>query len=166
MARPFVLAAAMCVAATLFSQEAVAATPAPVLATAPSSSGEMLGQCFVEKSTAKDRQGLIRWLVGALGSSDKVSSLVKVDPAELDAANRQVAALFSRLFTQDCVDIARPMLRNEGQRAFEVAGEVLGRTAMQDMLADPKAVTALLGYLRYIDLVAIGKLSLPEASKK
>ena len=165
MARPFVLAAAMCVTAALCSQEAVAAPP-PAPAATPVSSGDMLGQCFVNKSTAEDRQALIRWLVGALGSSDKVSSIVKVDPAELDTANRQVAALFSRLFTQDCVDIARPMLKNEGRRAFEVAGEALGRTAMQDMLADPKTANALLGYLRYIDLIAIGKLSLPEASKK
>lgn len=151
----------LCCSVAMVSQGAMAAPPS---SSAPT--GEALGQCFVEKTSAEDRIGLIRWMVGALGSSDKVSSVVKVDAAALDKANREVAALFSRIITKDCVHLAAPLMKTEGQRVFQIAGEALGRTAMQDMMTDPKAVAALMGYLPYIDHIALGKLALsPDPAK-
>lgn len=146
--------AAVAVAAGLLS---VAAHAQTMIAT-PNDQARALGRCFVLKTTGADRLVVARWLGGAIGSGDAVTSLMKVDAARKAEADQAMAALFTRLFTQDCADEARPLVKAADQKGLEAAGGMLGEIAMRELLSDAKVSTALFDYLKYIDTAAFAKL--------
>lgn len=146
--------AAFAVAASLFS----GAANAQSMVAAPNDQARALGRCFVLKTTGADRLVVARWLGSAIGSGDAVTSLMKVDPAKKAEVDRTMGALFTRLFTQDCADEARPLVKAADQKGLEAAGGMLGEIAMRELMSDTKVSTALLDYLKYIDTAAFAKL--------
>jgi hypothetical protein len=130
---------------------AVLALAAPARAQGGSPESAALGNCFVMKSTGADRLALVRWISGALLSSAKTADLAKVDPAKREETERQVAAIFTRLFTKDCLAEARAVASTgDASTGFRQAGEALGRIAMSDLLSDPAANAAMSGFARFL----------------
>ena len=110
-----------------------------------------LGECFVAKSTGEDRTALVRWMAGAILSSSKTADLAQVDPRKVEEANRQVAAIFTRLFIKDCLPQALAVKKSGNAKAgFEIAGAALGKIAMQEVFLDPAAGAALENFTRFI----------------
>ncbi|MCT2400850.1 hypothetical protein [Novosphingobium mangrovi (ex Huang et al. 2023)] len=120
-----------------------------------------LGQCFALKSTGEDRLTLARWFVAALGSAPQTADVAKVDPAQKDKLDRQVAVIFTRLMTVDCAEQSRPLFQARSSAGFRAAGGTLGRLAMQELMGDPKTASAMLGgytsYLREEDFADLVK---------
>ena len=79
-----------------------------------------------------------------------MQGVATVDPGVKDALDRQVAAIFTRVITKDCAAEARPLWKARSNAAFRVAGEALGRLAMQEVASDPEGANIFAGYASHI----------------
>ena len=118
-----------------------------------------LGRCLVLKSTGEDRIGLARWVGAGVLASSHVADLGQVSTAKREAVDRQVAALFTRLITKDCVEQAKPVMTFNSSAGMSVAFEALGRAAMQELMTDPKASAAMGTFTQYLDHADFAKFT-------
>ncbi|TCM21969.1 hypothetical protein EDF56_101646 [Novosphingobium sp. PhB165] len=126
-------------------------TPTPLSPEVEHTLAAKLGECFVMKSTGEDRVAFARWFVAALGSAPQVADIAKIDPAQKDGLDRQVATIFTRLIAVDCAEQARPLYQVHSSAGFSTAGEALGRIAMQELMSNPDASAKMFGgYTAYI----------------
>lgn len=144
----------------MLAASSIPAAAAPAQDADAQAQAQLLGQCFVDKSTGQDRIVVMRWMVGALASAPQLADVVKIDTARKTEADKQMAALFTRLITVDCAAEAKPLFKNKSSGGFETAGAALGRIAMKELMADPNASSAMgtfAGYLNDSDFAALMK---------
>ena len=133
---------------------AVAALASPAWAQSAGTSrtqAEQLGECFVMKTTGADRLALAKWILSAMGSVPKLKDVTAIDPAKKDASDRAMAGIFTRLITVDCRSEATPLLKSGSTAGFQIAGEALGRIAMQEVMSGPEAEEAMGSFVKYVD---------------
>ncbi len=121
------------------------ATQAPA-AEAP----QRLGQCMAAKTTGEDRLLVARWMLAGMASAPQMADIVTVTPGKKDGIDRNMAALFTRLLVRDCPDQSRAVFKLKTGEAFQVAGESLGRVAMEELMTNPRANAALIAYVNYL----------------
>ena len=109
-----------------------------------------LRDCFTAQTTGADRTTFARWFVAILASAPKVQGVATVEPGVKDQLDRQVAAIFTRIITKDCVAESRLLWQAHSNAAFGVAGESLGRLAMQEVTSDVDGRKIFAGYVSYI----------------
>lgn len=117
----------------------------------PDAASRALGQCLVLQTNGADRLLVARWLAGAMGAGDATKSVLTVNQASKTATDKQMAALYTRLFTEDCVAEAAPLFKARDQRGIEAAGGMLGEIAMRELMNDPKVSAAVGAYVQFID---------------
>ena len=120
---------------------------------------EALGQCLVLKTTGADRIALAKWILSAMASVPKLKEVAVIDPAKKDAADRSMAAIFTRLIAVDCTAEAKPLLKLSGRAGFEAAFQTLGSIAMQEVVAGPEAEEAMGSFAKYLDEKAFTALA-------
>lgn len=116
---------------------------------------EALTTCISDHSAGAERKALARWVVMALIHHPAIADKVTVDVGQVDASDREMAAIFEHL-----VLACAPQLRAARQRnpkALEDSFEVLGRLAMAEVMGDPRVDEAIRGYVKYVDLVKVAK---------
>ena len=111
-----------------------------------------LGQCAIGVTTGNDRTLVAQWVGSSLAMAPQLEGVVTVDNTAKDALDRRMADLFMRLFTQDCVEQARPLVQRGDQAAIQFAFGMLSEIAMRELLTDPRAMAALTGYVQYIPI--------------
>ena len=110
-----------------------------------------LRDCFTAQTTGADRTTFARWFVAILATAPKVQGVASVEPGAKDQLDRQVATIFTRIITKDCAAEARPLWKARSSAAFRVAGEALGRLAMQEVASDPEGAKIFAGYASHIN---------------
>lgn len=115
---------------------------------------QVMGTCLSENTTGKERKELARWIFVAMSSHPELRPLSQVTPEERRRLDEYLAALFTRLLTKDCLEQTRAAMRESGGGAqtFTQAGEILGRVAMQEMMADPAVPQSVQAYTKFLDL--------------
>ncbi|MDO7833985.1 hypothetical protein Q4610_02910 [Sphingobium sp. HBC34] len=111
---------------------------------------QALGECMVLKSTGADRLVVARWFLTSLASAPQATGVATLTPGKKDEFDKGMAAIFTRLMAVDCADQARPLFRAKDEAGFRVAGEALGRVAMEELLNNPQARAALSAYTQYL----------------
>lgn len=111
---------------------------------------QALGECMVLKSTGADRLVVARWFLTSLASAPQAAGVATLTPGKKDEFDKGMAAIFTRLMAVDCADQARPLFKARDEASFRVAGEALGRVAMEELLNNPQASAALSGYTKYL----------------
>ncbi len=109
-----------------------------------------LRDCFTAQTTGADRTTFARWFVAILASAPKVQGVATVEPGVKDQLDGQVAAIFTRIITKDCATESRPLWKARSSAAFRVAGESLGRLAMQEVTSDADGQKIFAGYASHI----------------
>lgn len=113
---------------------------------------ETLKQCVRLSTTGKDRITAARWLLVSLASAPQIKDLTTIDPVQKVQLDKDMAKLFTRLFTVDCLEEARPIFIEPGHsKDVEEVGGVLGEMAMQELLGNKDAVAAVSAYANYLD---------------
>ena len=125
----------------------------------PNEGSRQLGECIARSTTGADRILTARWFAASLGSAPQVSDVVTVDAEIRDQTNREMAALFTRLFTEDCAEMAAPLMKAGDMGGIQAAGGRLGQIAMQELMSDPQVLAVMMGYVAYVDQSAFNKLS-------
>lgn len=128
------------------------AAPAPGAAQTGEPLGERLGRCLALKSTGADRLAVARWLLGVLASAPQAADVTTLQPGKKDASDRAMAAVFTHLIVTDCAAEAKAVfaIPGGGQAGFQVAGEALGRVAMNELMTSPETQKAIASYTRYL----------------
>ena len=127
--------------------------------TMPSAEAAALGQCLVGKSTGNDRILFARWMGASIAMSPTMKDVVTVDAAAKDKIDREMAALFTRLMTEDCRAEMSTLVKAQDASGIQAASGKLGEMAMRELMQDPAAMQALIAYAKYIDPAAMQKLT-------
>ena len=131
------------------------ALPLPAAAVTPET--EIFGQCLVGQSNGDDRILLIRWMTLAFAAHPTVQDTVSRDLSKAEEADQQVAALFTALLTERCVNEAKAAVAAEGDAgvAMQKAFEMLGAVASQEAMMASEVSNALGGFIAYVDEAAL-----------
>lgn len=118
-----------------------------------------LGACLVEKSTGGDRIAMMRWMATAILAAPQLTDLASVTAAAREKADRGAAEVWTRLLTVDCFSQAQAVTKDNPAIGFRVAGESLGRVAMQELMTSPQTQQSMNGFAQYVDKEAMKKLT-------
>jgi len=128
------------------------AVSGPAPAQQGSGAMETLSQCVVARTNGEDRVIAARFVIAGMAAGPRMADLTRVDSAKLDEAGRKFAALFTRLLTRDCLMQTRAASTGDHVAdAFRVAGEAIGRIAVQELLNDPAASAKLGEFTQYLN---------------
>ena len=118
-----------------------------------------LGKCLVSSTTKNDRQDLIRWLFVAASHHPAVKPIASVSPAQQDDSDKQMGTLFMKLLTDSCKTETQKALQFEGTVTLQLAFEVLGKVAGQELFSSPEVAGNLKGLAKYIDVQKLKALA-------
>jgi hypothetical protein len=125
-----------------------------------------LGKCLVNSTTRDDRTDLIRWLFVAAAHHPAVKPIASVSPAQQEDSDKQMGTLFMKLLTVSCKSESQKALRYEGMVTIQLAFEVLGKVAGQELFTSPEVAGNLKGLAKYIDADKLKALAAaPETPK-
>jgi hypothetical protein len=112
---------------------------------------DALTACLADNTTGKDRKDLARWVFVGMASHPEIQNLSNVTQANRDDLDRILAAMLTRLMTENCVAQARSALEKDGSAAFPTAFGVMGQLAMQELMSDPGVNAAMSDFSKYLD---------------
>lgn len=125
-----------------------------VLLAAPARAGvyaDDMARCLVEKTTPEDRVALVRWMFSAAAAHPAVAAIANVTPEQLDASNKAIAGLFTRLLTDSCREQTTKALKYEGPATLQLSFQVLGQVAGSELFSSPEVAQAMSGLEKYAD---------------
>ncbi len=126
---------------TLLLSAAVQASPA----------SDALGKCFSDNTTGKDRKDLAKWIFAGMSAHPDIGTIAKASPQDIEAAQRTMGILFTRLIADACPNQMKTVLQSDGSEDIRIAFEHLGKMAMQELMSNPQVNQSIGGFERYID---------------
>lgn len=127
---------------------AAAAAPAPALANPTVDAAKV---CFSDNTTGRDRKLLGKWIFLALAGHPEIRAFSKASPEDNEQVSRELAALFMRLVTEDCVGEMKQLARMGGAEAMKLPFQHLGQIAMQELMGNPDVAANISAFERYVD---------------
>ncbi|MCX7033418.1 MAG: hypothetical protein NT046_05535 [Arenimonas sp.] len=112
---------------------------------------DKLAICLVENTSPADRTTLMRWIFGAMSRHPSVADLSQVDQAQADKMNEAVADLFVALLADRCATETAAAVKYEGASVLSSSFEVLGKVAMQGLMADAAVAEYISGLDKNIE---------------
>lgn len=112
-----------------------------------------LKTCVIDSSTGKDHKDLARWIFIAMAAHPDMKDVSNVTPEARNAANKRVAALVTRLLTEQCAPQTRALFGQGASvtSALTTAFGALGQVAMQEMMTEPHVNAATEEFTNYLD---------------
>jgi hypothetical protein len=130
----------------------LSAAVAPAAATPSTDAAEV---CFADSTTGKDRKVLGRWIFLAIAAHPEIAGMASATPAEVEQAERDVAALFTRLVTEDCAAEIKQLIATDGPDSIGLPFGYLGRMAMQELMSNEAVNARVTGFQKYVDSAKI-----------
>lgn len=112
---------------------------------------EALGKCMADSTTGKDRKDLAQWIFVAMTTHPEIKPLSNVTESNRIDLDKKLAALATRLLTDNCKVEARAAMQADGSDAFKEGFGVLGRLAMQELMSNPSVNASFSNYGKYLD---------------
>ena len=112
---------------------------------------DALGSCLSDNTTGKERKDMARWIYVGMSAHPDMQPLSKVTDANREELDRMMATIFTRLVTENCRAQAKSALEKEGNAAFQIAFGVMGKLAMQELMADQAVNASFTRYSKYLD---------------
>ena len=123
---------------------------APVSPALAGPGADALGACLADNTTGKDRKDLARWVFAAMAAHPEIRSLSNINTKTMDEINRMMGIMVTKLIADNCAAQAR-LATKEGGTAFQTAFGVIGRLAMQELMANPQVNASISGFEQYLD---------------
>jgi hypothetical protein len=112
---------------------------------------DALSTCVADNTSGKDRKDLAQWVFVAMSAHPEIQPLSHVTEANRDELDKKLAALATRLVTENCQAEAKAAIKTEGPDSFKVAFGALGQLAMQELMSNPAVNEAFGRYVKYLD---------------
>ena len=137
-----------------------------ILATAPLSASaglysDDLARCLVQKTSAKDKTDLVRWIFSNAALHPEVASISSLTKDQRVGIDRAAGGLLERLLTTDCRPQTEAALRYEGNVAMQLSFQVLGQVAMQELMSNPAVGQGFSAISQYVDDAKLKTLKSP-----
>lgn len=124
---------------------------------------DALGKCLSDNTTGKDRKDLARWIFVGMSAHPELGTVAKASPQNIEAAQRTMGSLFTRLIADQCSQQMNAVVQSDGSEGIKVAFEYLGRMAMQELMTNQEVNAAMGGFERYIDKEKVNKVVSPKS---
>lgn len=121
-----------------------------------------LGSCMADSMTGKERKEMAKWVFFAMAAHPEIKEYARVPLQTKEATDKQIAAVVTRLLTQDCLAEAKAGFKQEGQAAIVSAFELVGRVAMQELTTNKDVAASIGEYAKYLDNEKMRQISTEE----
>ena len=99
--------------------------------------GDEMAKCLVTSTSNRDRTKLVKWIFRVYGEHPEVSYMVNLSDREKKVIDKDIADIFTRLLSEDCVDETKKALDYEGDNVMFTAFQTLGQVAAQGFNVNP-----------------------------
>lgn len=125
-----------------------------LLAAAPfaqANSIQNAASCLVDKTSGEDRKALVTWVYLAISKHPEINTLSAISAEREQAINQNVGKTMTRLLADDCGAEMKAMFAEHGPASIAEPFEVLGKVAMQDLMANPAVNQVFSNISTYMD---------------
>lgn len=112
---------------------------------------DSLSTCLADNTTGKDRKDLARWVYVGMSSHPEIRELSNVTDRNRDDLNKMMAAMLTKLMTENCLTQTKLAIEKDGNEAIKTAFGYMGQLAMQELMANPEVVSSFSKFGEYID---------------
>ena len=117
-----------------------------------------LGTCMIDSLNGKERKDLGKWMFFAMAAHPSIHDYSNISAKDIDESDKHIGGLVTRLLVDDCKAELSIALK-EDPIAIQKAFEIVGRVAMQELMANEVVVRAITNYSKYADLQKIRNIS-------
>ena len=110
-----------------------------------------MAKCLVTSTNKRDRTKLVMWFFRVFGDHPEVSYMVDISDKEKIVIDKDVANIFTRLLSEDCIDETKKALDYEGDNVMFNAFQILGQTAAQGFNNNPDVMKSINKFVEMID---------------
>tara|TARA_B100001057_G_C22323322_1_gene746608 strand:+ start:74 stop:526 length:453 start_codon:yes stop_codon:yes gene_type:complete len=96
-----------------------------------------MAKCLVTSTSSRDRNKLLKWMFKIYSDHPEVSYMVDLSDREKKVIDKDVADLFTRLLSEDCLDESKKAQKYEGNTVFSNSFQILGQVASQGFMGNP-----------------------------
>ena len=114
--------------------------------------GDEMARCLVTSTNNRDRNKLLKWLFRVYGEHPEVSYMVDISEREKKVIDKDVADIFTRLLSEDCMDETKKAKKYEGDNAMVTAFEILGQVAANGIMDNPNVGRSMNKFSEHIDI--------------
>jgi len=111
---------------------------------------QKFASCLVDSLTGKERKELAKWIYFAMAAHPEMSSFSKVSVEDRLNTDQFVGTLVTRLLADNCPSELRAAQRTD-PLAINKAFELVGKVAMQELMADKAVTSAISNYAVFAD---------------
>ena len=113
--------------------------------------GDEMAKCLVTSTTKRDRTKLIKWIFRVYGDHPEVTYMIDLSDREKNVIDKDIAIIFTRLLSEDCIDETKKALDYEGENVMFNAFRILGQTAAQGFNNNPDIMKSINKFVELID---------------
>jgi len=110
-----------------------------------------MAKCLVTSTNDRDRTRLVKWIFRVYGDHPKVTYMVDLSDREKKVIDKDVADLFTRLLSEDCIDETKKALDYEGENVMFNAFQILGQVAAQGFNNNPDVMKSINEFVEMVD---------------
>ena len=122
--------------------------------------GDEMAKCLVTSTSNRDRTKLVKWMFRVYGEHPEVSYMVDLSDREKKVIDKDIADVFTRLLSEDCLDETKKALDYEGDNVMFTAFQALGQVAAQGFNVNPiveRNINKFTEFIEYEKLDYLGK---------
>ncbi len=110
-----------------------------------------MAKCLVTSTNKRDKTKLIKWIFRVYGDHPEVTYLLDLSDREKMVIDKDIANIFTRLLSEDCIDETKKALDYEGENVMFNAFRILGNVAAQGIVDNPEVKKSINKFVELID---------------
>ena len=110
-----------------------------------------MAKCLVTSTNDRDRTRLVKWIFRVYGDHPEVTYMVDLSDREKKVIDKDVADLFTRLLSEDCIYETKKALDYEGENVMFNAFQILGQVAAQGFNNNPDVMRSINEFVEMVD---------------
>ena len=110
-----------------------------------------MAKCLVSSTNDRDITKLVKWIFRVYGDHPEVSYMIDLSDREKKVIDKDVANIFTRLLSEDCIDETKKALDYEGDKVMFNAFEILGSVASKGIVESPDVMKSINKFVELID---------------
>ena len=110
-----------------------------------------MAKCLVKSTNNRDRNKLIKWIFRVYGDHPEVSYMVEISEREKKIIDKDVADIFTRLLSDDCINETKKAKKYEGDNALITAFQILGKVAANGIMDNPNVTSSINKFSYLVD---------------
>lgn len=116
-----------------------------------SPASDSLGTCMIDSLSGKERKQLAQWFFFAMSAHPDIKEYSKVSVEIQKSTNEYVGKLVTRLLAENCSEQLKLAAKEDGPEAVKGAFELVGKVALQELMANKDVAASISDYAKFVD---------------